>query len=130
MSTASQPFAATPGPVALPWRPAGKLTGWILLAPTLAFLLLCFAWPVLQMMTLSFTAQVVDGNTVKGLTLANYTRLFSTDLYFRILARTLRIAASASALSVVLAYPLAIAIARGGPMLSRLVTITVVAPLA
>jgi putative spermidine/putrescine transport system permease protein len=130
MPAASQPLAATPGN-ALPWRARlpGNLTGWMLLAPTLAFLLLCFAWPVLQMMTLSLTSQMVDGNTVKGFTFANYTRLFSTDLYFRILARTLRIAATASLISVVLAYPLAIAIARGGAMLSRLVTITVVAPL-
>jgi putative spermidine/putrescine transport system permease protein len=128
-----QPTVESALPAAPPAAQARRLPpllpGWLLLAPALVFLLIFFAWPVLQMMTLSLTAQVVDGNTVKGFTFANYTRLFSTDLYFRILARTLRIAAACSAASVVLAYPLAIAIARGGPALSRLVTITVVAPL-
>lgn len=105
------------------------LTGAGLMAPALVFLLVCFVWPVLHVMLLSISARTVDGVTIEGWTLANYTRLFSTDLYFRILLRTLRIAAMSSVLSVLLAYPLALAIARGGSMLSRVVTITVVAPL-
>ena len=107
----------------------GKLLGLALVLPAIAFLAAFFVWPVLQMIALSVTRQNVDGALIDGLTLNNYVRLFSNDLYFRVLLRTLRIAALSSLVAVVLAYPLAIAIARGGPGLARLVTLTLVAPL-
>nr|WP_246573926.1 ABC transporter permease [Chelatococcus asaccharovorans] len=66
---------------------------------------------------------------VEGFTLDNYIRLFSSDLYVRILLRTIRIALLTSVIAALFAYPLAIAIARGGPALARLVTITILAPL-
>jgi len=118
-------------PAAASWRMRlpDNAVGILLIAPTVLFLLLCFAWPVLQMMALSVTAQVIDGKTVEGWTFGNYIRLFSTDLYVRVLMRTVRIAASAALLSALLAYPLAIAIARGSPRMARWVTIVVVAPL-
>ena len=121
-------IAAVPAPA---WRLRlpDNAVGILLIAPTVLFLLLCFAWPVLQMMALSLTSQVIDGATVEGWTLGNYVRLFSTDLYVRVLLRTVRIAGSASLLSALLAYPLAIAIARGSPRMARWVTIVVVAPL-
>jgi putative spermidine/putrescine transport system permease protein len=100
-----------------------------LIAPTVLFLAVWFVWPVLKMMALSVTARTVDGVTIEGFTVDNYLRLFATDLYFRILLRTVRVAVMASVVSALFAYPLAIAIARGGPSLARLVTITVVAPL-
>lgn len=106
-----------------------SLPGVLLLAPAVLFLLIAFVWPVVHMVALSVTSTVVDGVTVEGWTLANYGRLFSTDLYLRILVRTLRIAASTSTVSIVLAYPLALAIARGGPTMARIVTVTIVAPL-
>lgn len=101
----------------------------ILLAPAIVFLLAAFVWPVLQMLALSVTSHNVDGVAVPGWTLNNYARLFTGDLYLRILLRTLRIAAAASFFSILISYPLALAIARGGPTMARLVTITVVAPL-
>ncbi|WP_083686536.1 ABC transporter permease [Rhodoferax koreense] len=118
------PLQARRGLQAPPWLP-----GMWLMAPTVLFLLVCFLYPVLHVMTLSVTAQTVDGANVDGWTLANYTRLFSVDLYLRILLRTLRIAALACVCCVVLAYPLALGIARGTPLMARLVTVAVVAPL-
>lgn len=103
--------------------------GYVLVAPTVLFLALWFVWPVLTMVHLSLSARVVDGVTVEGLTLENYARLFASDLYFRILLRTVRIALLTSLVAALFAYPLAIAIARGGPVLARLVTITILAPL-
>jgi len=111
------------------YRRPPSLPGVLMLAPAVVFLLAAFVWPVLNMVMLSVSQQVVDGATVDGWTLANYARLFSSDLYLRILLRTLRIATLTSLASVVLAYPLALAITRGGPGLARIVTITVVAPL-
>lgn len=104
-------------------------TGLFLVAPALLFLAVWFVWPLVSMVSLSVTAHVVDGVTVEGLTFENYLRLFSTDLYFRILMRTIRVALMTSLFAALFAYPLAIAIARGGPSLARLVTITILAPL-
>ncbi|QIB35981.1 ABC transporter permease [Ancylobacter pratisalsi] len=106
-----------------------RCTGYLLVAPTVLFLAVWFVWPVLTMVYLSLTARVVDGVTVDGFTLENYIRLYSTDLYFRILLRTVRIALMTSFFAALFAYPLAIAIARGSASLARLVTITILAPL-
>ena len=114
-------------------RPGLRWPAWLpgawMMAPAVAFLVIAFLLPVLHVMALSVSAKVVDGATVEGWTLANYTRLFSIDLYLRILLRTLRIAAMASVCCVVLAYPLALGIARGGALMARIVTVAVVAPL-
>ncbi len=113
------------------WRAVtdGNRTGYLLIAPTVLFLAVWFLWPVLTMVHLSVSARSVDGVMVEGFTLQNYARLFATDLYFRILLRTARIALLTSLVAAVLAYPLAIAIARGTPAMARLVTITILAPL-
>jgi len=113
------------------WRAAtdGNRTGYLLIAPTVLFLAVWFLWPVLTMVHLSVRAHSVDGVMVEGFTLQNYARLFATDLYFRILLRTARIALLTSLVAAILAYPLAIAIARGTPSMARLVTITILAPL-
>lgn len=113
------------------WRAVtdGNRTGYLLIAPTVLFLAVWFLWPVLTMVYLSVSARSVDGVMVEGFTLQNYARLFATDLYFRILLRTARIALLTSLVAAILAYPLAIAIARGTPAMARLVTITILAPL-
>lgn len=106
-----------------------RYAGYFLVAPTVLFLAVWFLWPVLTMVHLSLTAHSVDGVMIEGFTPENYIRLFSSDLYFRILMRTIRIALLTSLITALFAYPLAIAIARGGPALARLVTITILAPL-
>jgi putative spermidine/putrescine transport system permease protein len=103
--------------------------GIALVAPVVLFLAAFFLWPVMQMIALSVSAKTVNGLTVHGLTFDNYIRLVSSDLYFRILLRTLRLALMASFVSILIAYPLAIAVARGGPTMARIVTMSVVAPL-
>lgn len=106
-----------------------RFTGYLLVAPAVLFLAIWFLWPVLMMIHLSVSAHSVDGVMIEGFTLDNYIRLFSSDLYLRILIRTVRIAVLTSLIAALIAYPLAIAIARGGPALARLVTITILAPL-
>jgi len=51
--------------------------------------------------------RVVDGAIVHDWSLANYATLFRNPLYLQVLFRTARIAASVTALSVLLGYPLA-----------------------
>lgn len=129
MSAVAAALPARLGAMLTTRRPGERSMGLILVAPAILFLMLCFLWPVLRMVGLSLTSRMVDGAAVDGFTVENYLRLFSTDLYFRILLRTVRVAALASIVAAVVAYPLAIAIARGSAGLARLVTITVVAPL-
>ncbi|MDR6952512.1 putative spermidine/putrescine transport system permease protein [Ancylobacter sp. 3268] len=131
---AGQEVPGEPLAARLAWRAWARLAGtryagYLLVAPTVLFLAAWFVWPVLTMVHLSLTARVVEGVTVEGFTLENYVRLYASDLYFRILMRTIRIALMTSLLAAAFAYPLAIAIARGGPALARLVTITILAPL-
>jgi putative spermidine/putrescine transport system permease protein len=105
------------------------LTGLLLVTPATTFLLAFFILPILQMVTYSVTAHMAQGALVPGLTLENYTRLFRTDLYWIVLVRTLRIAVLASVISVPIAYPLALMLARGSALWSRFIMFVVISPL-
>ena len=74
--------APAPAPRArggLPW----------LAAPGVAFLALFFIYPVASLLTLSLADPEAGGFTLKS-----YTRLFTTDVYLRVLGITFRIAAA------------------------------------
>ena len=75
--------------------------GWLAL-PGVAFLALFFVYPVASLLLLS----VSDPQT-GAFSLKSYARLFSTDVYFRVLLITFRIAAQTAVLSLALGYPLA-----------------------
>jgi putative spermidine/putrescine transport system permease protein len=109
-------------------RPTRTVVGIALVAPTALFLVAFFILPNLSLISLSVTAQMKDGVLLTGLTLENYRRAFAIDLYWVVLLRTVRIAATASIVAAFFAYPLAMAIARGGSF-ARVVTLVVVAPL-
>jgi putative spermidine/putrescine transport system permease protein len=107
----------------------GLPTGPLLVAPAAVFLLVFFVVPAVQMIAYSVSGTVESGVYRPGLTLANYERLVAVDLYWLVLVRTVRVAALASVVAVFLAYPLALAIARGSTAVVRLVTVVVIAPL-
>jgi sn-glycerol 3-phosphate transport system permease protein len=72
-----------PTMLSVPWPRAGRvrgLTAWLLLAPSLLFLLLFTYWAVAQVVVGSFTVQGFRGATHFGF--GNYARLFS-DEHFR-----------------------------------------------
>jgi ABC-type sugar transport system permease subunit len=66
---------------------------------------------------------------VQAFSLDNYARLLTVPLYRRVLLRTLEIALTTSAISVLLAYPLALVMARGNRAWSRLLMLVVISPL-
>lgn len=105
-----------------------KTAGLLLVSPAALFLLAFFILPNLLLVAYSFTAQMKDGALVSGLNLENYRRAFAVDLYWVVLLRTVRIAATASLVAAVFAYPLAMVIAQGGRF-AKIVTLVVVAPL-
>jgi putative spermidine/putrescine transport system permease protein len=110
-------------------RRSVRLQGPLLVAPAALFLLLLFVLPIAQMVTYSVTGYIKDGVLVPGLTLQNYTRLIETDLYWRVVVRTLRIALFASLISIPVGYPLAIVLASGKVFWSRMVMFVVISPL-
>ena len=114
------------GPAAAPRRasPIGLMT-----LPALLFVLVFFLVPASTLFSYSVLTQTPDGHISLPVTMANYAHLFSTPAYRSVLLITLRVSAATAALSVVLGFPVALAIVRGGPVVSRLTTIIVVAPL-
>ena len=79
----------------------------LLLLPGLAFLILFFAFPVARLLLLS--VQDVETHTAS---IAQYAKLFRSDVYLRVLLETFRIACATSIISLCVGYPLAFWLAR------------------
>jgi putative spermidine/putrescine transport system permease protein len=62
-------------------------------------------------------------------TLDNFVKFFQHDLYRRILIKTLFQAFLTTVLALILGYPVAYVIARGHPMVSRILVLAVISPL-
>ena len=134
----STPFDADPAPLAAPRRlgrwlaglaERGDVTALFLLAPAVLFFLALFVIPVGNMIRFSFFQQSATGDLVPGLTLANYARLASVDLYRKVLMTTLRVSLLTTIGAMILAYPVALVMVRGHPLVSRVLAIIVIAPL-
>jgi putative spermidine/putrescine transport system permease protein len=92
---------APPAPHTAPRR----RQGWqmlALLAPVLVLILTIFDWPLLQTMYWS----ILDEDTGR-LTLAHFREFWESQAYLRIIWRTLRIALTVTAVTILLGYPLA-----------------------
>lgn len=100
-----------------------RLLGWFharprmqvlaLVAPGGLWLLVFFVLPVLMMFGYSFMPRNPYGGVEPGFTTVHYLR-FADPLYVKILVRTLIYASLCTLLCLVLGYPVAYAIARGG----------------
>jgi spermidine/putrescine transport system permease protein len=84
-----------------------------LVGPTMLWLLLFFVAPVIIMFGYSFMPRNVYGGVETGFTLEHYARFFD-PLYLTILVRTTVAALLCTALCLLLGFPVAYAIARGG----------------
>jgi len=132
LSTPSEPM--TPALMRSPAGVAGKrgatlLPALMLLGPVVLFFLLVFVVPVGLMVRYSFLKQLPDGSLTTIPTLANYIRLATVDLYRGVMLTTLRISLFTTIGAMLLAYPLALVIARGPVWLGRMITVLVIAPL-
>ena len=85
----------------------------LFLLPAWAFTLLLFLGPMLIIVAYSVQSKGIYGGVVDPWTLENYTRLFD-PLYGVILLRSLVMAAASTIGCIVLAFPLALYIARSG----------------
>jgi spermidine/putrescine transport system permease protein len=134
--------AAAPPPLAGP--PARRRRAldpgkWAISAPPLAYLLVFFAIPTLIMVVASFRypgefgglAPIFledDSGTHLDLTLENYTRFFSDFLYTELFAKSFAYAALTTVLCLLLAYPLAMLIARSPKKQRDLLVLLVILP--
>jgi putative spermidine/putrescine transport system permease protein len=80
------------------------VTGWLLLAPTVAILLLLFVYPLLVVLSRSFTDPVLG--------VQNYTALWRSRAFRNILINTFEIAAWTTAICLALGYPFAYQLSR------------------
>lgn len=85
----------------------------IFLAPSALVMLLLVAAPMAVVLSYSFLTRGAYGGVEWPLTLENWRRL-ADPLYLNILARTVALAAAATALCLVLGFPLALFISRAG----------------
>jgi putative spermidine/putrescine transport system permease protein len=91
-----------------------------LMAPALLAVLLLFIVPISNTLFLSVSDP--------SLSLANYRRIFLVPLYLKVLFNTFRNAAIVTAACLILAYPLAYAMVRRGPLVSSILLIAVAIP--
>ncbi len=93
--------------------PRPGLRAWALLAPGGFWLLFFFLVPILIMLAYSVMPRGIYGGVEPGFTLEHYRRFFD-PLYLDILRRTFLWSVGCTALCLLLGYPVAYAIARGG----------------
>lgn len=102
----------------------------VLIVPLAVFLLLFFFIPAIRLMSFSFMTQDARGVIGSPFTFAHYIRFFEVDLYRKVLFATIRISVITSILAAILAYPVATVLVRGNMMLTRIITLIIIAPLA
>jgi putative spermidine/putrescine transport system permease protein len=100
-----------------------------LLLPSLIFLAAFFALPALGLLACSFLTQAPDGTLGLPLTLEHYRHFFGTQLYTHVLLTTLRISLVTTGVAIVLGYPVALVMVRSSPLVNRVLTMIVIAPL-
>ena len=89
------------------------LQAWTLLLPGALWLLVFFVGPILVMFGYSFMPRNPSGGVELGFTFEHYLRFFD-PLYLTILLRTTVAAVACTVVCLLLGYPVAYAIARGG----------------
>ena len=118
-------------------RPSGGLTRWLVSLPPTLFLLAFFLAPALLMVAASFQHPgefgglapfFVDGKF--NLTLETYRFFFSDWIYAEVFLRSFLIASATTLLCLLLAYPLALTIARSNARQRDLLVLLVILPFA
>lgn len=106
-----------------------RRTWFLLLAPSVAAVLLIFGAPLVVMLRYSFDRFVSGGMQKSDFIIANYKRFFTDDIYQAAMWRTLEIGLVVTVISLVLSFPLAYSLARTSGFWARVLTLVVVVPL-
>jgi putative spermidine/putrescine transport system permease protein len=106
-----------------------SVVGVAMLMPSLSFLFVFLVVPSVILLGYSVLTQSQSGDISLPLTLSSYERLVTSPAYRRVMLLTLRVAFFTSLFTSLLAYPLAMAIAYGRPLFSRITMVLVVLPM-
>ena len=104
--TPRRPGSAAARPPGPPGCAASRRLGWLLVSPSFLYALLLLAIPIAAILVLSFWTQH-DLALDRTLTLANYREAWTNPLYRVLMLRSLWISAAVTAITVLLAYPIA-----------------------
>jgi putative spermidine/putrescine transport system permease protein len=111
-------------------RPSGAMLAALgLVLPALLFLSVFLLLPAVRLIAAGFLTQNPHGSIGAPVTLSHYEHFFDTGLYSHVLFVTLRISLLTAAISALLGYPVALAMARSPPVIARMVTFITIAPL-
>jgi len=100
---------------------------WLFAAPLILVMAIGFVWPLLQALVNSLHPNTPQGIDVTRWTFGNYERL-ADPFYGEILLRTLRISFAVTAITGLLAYPVALYLARLSPRAQSLVILAYISP--
>jgi spermidine/putrescine transport system permease protein len=120
--------------------PAARLTRYLVSGPPFLFLLLLFIAPSVIMVLASFRypgefgglapLNAADPNTLQGVTLETYRFFFSDFIYTEIFIKSILMALATTLICLVMAYPLALLIARSPKKSRDLMVLLVILPFA
>jgi ABC-type spermidine/putrescine transport system permease subunit I len=100
---------------------------WLFVAPLVLLMAVGFVWPLLQVLVNSLHPNTPQGIDAARWTLDNYARL-ADPFYGEILVRTLRISVIVTAITALLAYPVALFVSRLSPRAQSLFVLTYISP--
>ena len=99
---------------------SGTVQAWWLLLPAVAFLAVCYVYPLLRMIRTSLF--------IPGFSLQNYTTAITSPVYGRVLLNTVWLGVEVTSGCLVLGYPVAFLLATARPRARNLLMIAVVLP--
>ena len=108
-------------------RHRGAGAPWLFAAPLILVMAAGFVWPLVQAATNSLHPNTPQGIDLAHWTLANYAKL-ADPYYGGILVRTLRISLIITGITAILAYPVALFVARLPPRAQSLVILAYISP--
>ena len=107
--------------------PDRRAAPWLFLAPLVLVMVIGFVWPLLQALVNSLHPNTPQGIDAAHWTLGNYARL-ADPFYGEVLIRTLRISVIVTAITGVLAFPVALFVSRRSPRAQSLFLLAYISP--
>ncbi len=99
----------------------------LFMAPLVLVMVVGFVWPLVSVLVNSLHPNTPQGIDAEHWTLGNYARL-ADPFYGEVLLRTLRISVAVTAISGVLAYPVALFVSRRSPRAQSLFLLAYISP--
>jgi putative spermidine/putrescine transport system permease protein len=106
-----------------------RRTGLLLCLPAVALLLLGFVWPLLVLLRMSLNRTEEGGSMVPDWSLASFGKLAADDFTWTMTADSLRLAAVAASVALLLAYPMALVLFRSRSRFRAALAVAAVTPL-